>query len=407
MTRVPAHDRFDADFHLSAPRDGATRVIAWVKRSWAITARGLERTDPLPLAHPMHRDHKMVPGSDYWPFKRQTDVVVVGSAHAPEHRPLREMEASVAVGARVKRVRVTGPRQVSWRTGETPVFPEPEMFTEIPLGYGNAYGGVDARVVDPSRAASFLEGIPLADHPGMYPRNPFGRGYVVSPEGAEAVDLPFLEDPEDLLTPERFITGDPARWHSQPLPAGVGWIHPWMFPRGLFFDVGTDAWFPAPDDASLREVREGVLPSGYRAALLAHQSARGPHEDFSQESSLGLRFAALDAGTPCALRGVHPERPVLSFATPPPPALTWRFDDALTAARPRLHHLVVEPDALRVSATYAAEVELPRAVIPGVHGRIPLALRVDDDWCEYAAPKTVVASLREAGLDPLDFIRQQ
>ena len=380
-------------------------ALAFVKLAWRITPRGLERDAPSPLAHPMHETKRIVPGSDYWPFKRHTDVVVVGSVHTPEHRPMTALTASIAVGTREKRVRATGLRQVSWRTGEIPHFPNPDVFTEVPLSYGNAYGGVDGRVVDPTREPLVAEGVPLADHPGMYPRNPFGRGYVVLPDGAENVDLPFLEDPADLLTPARFLTGDPARWHHQPLPAGLGWIHPWMFPRSLFFEVGTDAWYPAADDRTLREVRDGVLPEGFRALLRAHQESEGPHEGFFQESSLGLRFTEVPAGAPFTLTHLHPAHPTLAFSAPPRPAFTWRFDDAITPADARLHHLVVEPETLRVSCTDVAELALPRTVIPGIHAHIPLALRVDDRWCPYEAPKTVVASMREAGLDPLSVFR--
>lgn len=392
------------DFELTTV-PGGTDVLAWVKLAWRIDNGALEPDSPSPLAHPMHREKRITPGSDYWPFKRHTDVVVVGAAHTPEHKPQRALDVCVSVGAREKRVRATGLRQVSWRTGERPSFPEPEVFTEIPLAYGNAYGGVDGRVVDPERAVEILEGVPLTDHPGMYPRNPFGRGYVVLPDGADGVDLPFLEDPSDLLTPERFITGDPARWHHQPLPAGLGWIHPWMFPRALFFDVEADAWHPAPDDDALREVREAVLPPRYRAVLDEYQTQHGPHEGFFQESSLGMRFAEVPAGMPVTLKHVHPAHPTLSFRAPATPKLTWRFEGELTPVAPRLHHMVIEPDALRVSCTYATEVTLPRTVIPGIHGHIPLALQVDDRWCPYEAPQTVLAAMREAGVEPLSIFR--
>jgi hypothetical protein len=231
-------------------------------------------------------------------------------------------------------------------------------------------------------------------------------GYVVLPDGAEDVALPLLEDPDDLLDPTRFITGDPARWHAQPLPAGVGWIHPWMFPRALLLDVSADAWFPAPEDETLREVRDAVLPRGYRGLLDALQSTDGPHEDFAQESSLGMRFDHLAPGTPVSLRGVHPDLPSLDFVVAARPAVAWRFDGEVTATEPRLHHLVVEPDALRVRETWAAHLTLPRMVLPGVHAHIPLALRVDDRWCPYDAPPTAFAALREAGLDPVAFARQ-
>lgn len=393
-------------FEFLLSEDPASRLaLAWVKLAWRIENGALTPDTPAPLAHPMHRDQRITPGSDYWPFKRYTDVVVVGSAHTPEHRPARSLDVSVTVGSREKRLRATGLRQVSWKSGETPRFPAPDEFTEIPIAYGNAYGGVDGRVSDPDRQPSWIEGVPLVDHPGMYPRNPFGRGYVVLAEGADEVDLPFLEDPSDLLTPERFITRDPARWHHQPLPAGLGWIHPWMFPRALFFDVSADAWFPAPEDYDLREVRDGILPNRYRKIFNEAQSAGGPHEGFSQESSLGLRFVDLAGGVPVTLKHLNPAHPRLNFATPPPPRLTWRFERGLTPVAPRLHHMVIEPDALRVSCTYAAEFTLPRAMIPGIHAHVPLALQVNDRWCVYQPPKTVFTSMREAGVDPLATLR--
>jgi hypothetical protein len=108
---------------------------------------------------------------------------------------------------------------------------------------------------------------------------------------------------------------------------------------------------------------------------------------------------------PVTLTHLHPAHPTLTFAAPARPSFAWRFDDAITPADARLHHLVVEPETLRVSCTYVTELALPRTVIPGIHAHIPLALRVDDRWCPYEAPKTVVASMREAGLDPLSVFR--
>ena len=37
-------------------------------------------------------------------------------------------------------------------------------------------------------------------------------------EAVEDLPLPNIEDPQDLLTPERLFIEEPDRWHLQPLP---------------------------------------------------------------------------------------------------------------------------------------------------------------------------------------------
>jgi hypothetical protein len=80
-------------------------------------------------------------GTDLWDIKEQVDVVVQGSAFAPNGKAVNEMTASVQVGSRLKQVAVLGHRNVKWVGNEKVEIESPEPFEEIPLTYKNAYGG--------------------------------------------------------------------------------------------------------------------------------------------------------------------------------------------------------------------------------------------------------------------------
>lgn len=382
------------------------QVFVFVKVTWRITPRGLERDAPTPL-DPGFLDGppNFLPGTDAWPEKLATDFVVLGAAYARDGRPVRARTVSVQVGDEVVRVEALGPRVVRWRDGEAPVFPDPEPFTRVDLAYRNAYGGCDPRVPVAD------DDLPRAelDHPGRYPRNPFGQGYVVLTDAPDRdVILPQLEDPDDRLTAERFFVRDPARWYLQPRPASLGWVHPIMFPRSVWFDPRVDAWFPAPDDERLAEVRDADLPDGWRALLAVDPDAPfAVHPWFAQEASRGLSLLDLAADTPITLVGLHPELDVLRFALPAVPRIVVDVEGERAAPTPRLHHIVCEPDRLTVRCTYAVNVPLPRRFVPGIHKHIPIAAQVDGgEWIAYEAPPTVLDTLKATGLDPLAFLRR-
>jgi hypothetical protein len=390
---------------LSPPTGEVQQVFVFVKVTWRIGPRGLERDASAPI-DPGFLDGppSLLPGTDAWPVKYGTDVVVLGAAFARGGRPVRSRMVSVKVGEREVRVEALGPRSVRWRDGETPELPEPEPFTRVELSYRHSYGGIDGRVP----IAEEDHGRAELDHPGAYPRNPFGNGYIVLPDEPDRdVALPQLEDPDDRLTAERFLVRDPALWYLQPRPASLGWVHPVMFPRSVWFDLGADAWFPAPDDHRLAEVRDDELPAHWRR-VLGELSAGplSPHPWFAQEASRGLRLDPPEAGTPVTLVGLHPEFDTLGFALPAAPRITVDIEGERAVLAPRLHHVVCEPEALQVRCTYAVNRPLPRRFIPGIHKHIPIAAQVDDgDWIAYETPTTVLDALKAGGLDPLAFVR--
>jgi hypothetical protein len=271
---------------------------------------------------------------------------------------------------------------------------------EVPLTWAEAYGGVDWRVEDPAvytwdavEAAATL----AVDHPGMYPRNPFGTGYLVETEPVEGLRLPQVEDPDDLLTPERVLTRDPRAWFGQPLPWGFEWVHPIMFPRLVFSVLGPDAWYPGPEDARMPEVRRGYLMPGYRTAMAGRAVEEGPGPMFVQEASHGMTFRDLAADTPIRITGMHPEEESVQFQLPPPPAVVMQVESRLERVAPRLHSVVCAPAEKTFSLVYGATMDLGRPLIPGIHKHIPLAVSVNgEEPIRYEAPVPIRERLAEA-----------
>ena len=157
--------------------------------------------------------------ADFVPYKLATDVVLNGTAFAPGGRPAREFITSLEVSRAKKSVRVVGDRLCRYRSGGDPVFGDPQPFTEMPLRYERAYGGVD---VESDHRAQF-----------PYPRNPLGKGFAIdNVKGAiEGLELPNLEDPADPLTPARVVCGHIQNWPKQPMPTGFGWYSKFWHPR--------------------------------------------------------------------------------------------------------------------------------------------------------------------------------
>jgi hypothetical protein len=254
---------------------------------------------------------------------------------------------------------------------------------EMELAHDNAGADVDVEAIVGARAALkiFTRTVlrpedalsAVADHPGAYPRNPMGKGYLVVRDRVDGVELPNLKDPDDLLTDDRLVVGDPRSWHHQPLPWTLGWQHVMALSR--LAKLGADARFPEADTASLKEVQKGFLPADYRER---GRRRAGFEVAFQQEASLGMTFAPLGAETPIAIDGVHPERRTLDFVVPPPPRCEIAIEGHTETPPPLLTAVVLSPEALRVSFVYVARTSsLPRRFIPGVHPTIPLSATVD------------------------------
>jgi hypothetical protein len=138
--------------------------------------------------------------NDLVPFKPACDVVVKGSAHAPQGKPVTETTVGVMVGPIKKTVRVLGKRHwIKRLVGYEPSKPEP--FVEMPITYSRAFGAMfDHRAIGSDDPADFL----------VHPANLVGCGHARGKflkllEGRpvpnlEAPDNP-ISDPEKLYKP--------------------------------------------------------------------------------------------------------------------------------------------------------------------------------------------------------------
>jgi hypothetical protein len=394
MTRVPARPQYDAVVGLD-PRSPLEPAFAFalVKLTYEIKGATALLSQPEPLLFDFWSDEtlepRFPPGSDYWLDKRSTDVVIRGSAFAPNGRPTPSMFVSAQIGRTAKRIAVFGKRLVEWSQGR-PRLRRPEPFTEMPLLYQNAYGGLDNRVPIPAHLEEdYMRAGALGrqfDLPGLYPRNPVGKGYLVLTDPIDGVELPNLEDPADLLTAERLCTRKPELWHRQPLPWCFEWTVGLTFPRYLF--MGIDAWFPARDDSDLPEVRRAFIPADLRRRLEKdHDLAAG----YQQEASLGMVVDTPLSGQPVTLTGMHPAEPTITFTVPPAPSIEIEVEAERAAPPPLLTNLMIFPAEKKFTALYFAKTKsLPRVFIPGIHKNIPISARINrDSPIRYQSPPTI------------------
>jgi len=164
--------------------------------------------------------------SEQVPFKPRSDIVLVGSAHAPHGRPVRSLDVLIRVGETRRALRVFGDRLWSFPDPrDPPVVVGPAEFASMPLRYERSFGGSDERAgLDPELPAFR----PWCDG------NLIGRGFCGkrSVESIHQKPLPNVEDPENLV----------RGWDSRPVPVGCGFFPRNSKPRSLFAGTYDDKW---------------------------------------------------------------------------------------------------------------------------------------------------------------------
>ena len=269
---------------------------------------------------------------DFAPRKLACDVLLIGSAHAPQGRPAERTDVVLRVGPMRKRFEVVGDRV--WQAGLTGIrVSDPRAFVRQPISYDVAFGGVDQASEDP------------ADH-GAYMANPVGRGFHLHLK-TDWVDGRPLPNTEAI--------GEPVQWPTEvyaPMafgPLGRGWSSRSVY-AGTYDQHWLDHAFPfLPHDFDERY---------FQAAPLDQQIAhtRTPMEVAMRHLTPdGLRHFVLP----------HFEAPVHVF-----PKKGGREDYLAT-----LDTLVFEPDLERFTVTWRVNRPLKRnlfeiaQVLVGKQGR--------------------------------------
>lgn len=210
---------------LLADEEGVPQFAPLVQGSYAITAAGeislLEEQPAPPVAGEWHGDPglsspKLEPQIAF--IKLATDIVMLGSAHAPKAGTTR-MQVGIRVGHVQKIVNVTGTRRLVTRSGVSHIS-DPEPFETVPLRYECAFGGWDRRAQHP-------------DEHRCEARNPVGVGFR---NGSLRTD-------DELLLPSIEDTGHAFQSYGDvPPPAGFGFIAPNWQPRAAFAGTFDSVW---------------------------------------------------------------------------------------------------------------------------------------------------------------------
>jgi len=207
---------------------------------------------------------------DYALEKPFCDVLLNGSAHAPNGRMVEKIAVGLQLGGWRKSFAVWGNRV--WRGAVVGYSPsEPAQFSRMPISYDNAFGGTDERMRDPARHRSYLP-------------NPVGRGwhYNIYPElvsgapvsNTEEVNDP-VRDPGGKYRPMAF--GPIGRgWPSRIGFAGT-YDQDWQDNVFPFLPADFDARYfqSAPEDQQIPHPRGGerillvnLTPDGRREFVL-------------------------------------------------------------------------------------------------------------------------------------------
>jgi hypothetical protein len=323
---------------------------------------------------------ELVADTDLYPYKLATDVVIKGHAYVANTASGASPSGEVAVriGLTRRRIAVFGDRRCVLSSGRIKVSRQAPI-EKVPFSFAFAYGGRDrvAEMRYGNRALEWagplcVEPELLSDaSPYLYPRNYAGRGYLIEPtsEAVDAVRLPNLEDPDNLLTPDRLAVGTIDRWPAMPLPAVFSWVHPAWFPRIVLAGLPyTATGFVGEPEETLR----GWAPS----ALLNENTSELAGLRFANGASFGMQLSGLHGGEPVILEGLRPggERLAFNLPTEPPELFTDGRKGKLNPTTPVLHSVVVEPDQMRLSMVWRGAAPALRLYFPEELARMPFQI---------------------------------
>lgn len=373
------------------PRTAQPILAVVAKQTYHLDAAGRCRLHeaPVPLFDDLVIDESSQPGVvlhdiDLYLHKPRTDVVVLGHAYAMPGE--RRFTAAVVVGAHAKSLQVFGDRRCTMAPGGQIMFSDPAPCDRIPLRYDRAYGGRDA-VAEKAHGNPFeplqpyMAQVDLTQaSPFLYPRNACGVGYLVEarPEAVEALVLPNLEDPEDLLRPSTLAVGSPTRWPEMPLPWGTSWVDPSAFPRlACLGAIAEHDRLSRP----FAEVRRGFYPAETFATTTAAGQPKPVEERFSplfaNGASLGLAVPWLRGDEEIMLGRLHPQVDRWRFRLPAHVPEIWidGREGKLIETKPVLHSVVIEPDEARLTVVWCGSAPARRLYGPEELLTMPLRVK--------------------------------
>lgn len=317
-----------ADIAVALDVSGREHLVIVAKASWSIPEPGQRprplQPEPLVMSDQFHGEpgeSALRYGSDFARFKPRCDVIFDACAHAPDGRPVKQMDVSVQVGSMTKTLRVHGPRRWQRTLGVTQLS-EADPFTRMPLHYGLAYGGTrwygDG---DEKRCEALLT-------------NPAGVGYAGRKTAGQmdGEPAPCLEDPK---RPVRKPGGDYP-------PVALSPIARHWSPRRERAGTYDERW---------RETVFPLLPDDF-------------DEAYHQVAPLDQQIDYPTGGEMVVLKGLLPEQARTAFRLP---ALALqlrvlRSDTRIAGPALRVDTLFFEIEARRFSAVWRAQLPIERRI---------------------------------------------
>ncbi len=306
----------------------------------------------------------IVHDTDLVVYKLATDVVIKSRAWAPLGKAVKSLEIAVKVGTWEKKGVVFGDRHSYYKHGSI-IFSEPESFVSIPIVYGNAYGGSDESARDEldfwgleaiQQYLTFdISNVNLC----VYRRNTIGKGYVIG-EGdkIDGLALPNIEDPNDLLTPERLPVRNPKKWFYQPVPMGFDWFDYDWFPRSAYFGLtwGNREDVPGKDDPPIREITMNWVDEDIFKGKELIQSIS---EKVLNGASPGLVLPFLKGNEMISLKHMDPDYPEFTFELPGQiPVMELKpVEEDMKILEPRLYSVIVEKERNMVNLVWGGFVK--------------------------------------------------
>lgn len=295
----------------------------------------------VPWGNPMNSTVRFE--SDFVPYKPATDVVINGKAYAPEGKPTTTCTVAIKIADRRKDVRIIGDRKTQFTKNQPPTFSNPAPFSTMELRYERAYGGID---VYSDKRTSY-----------PYPRNPMGRGFVVenTKEGIDNLELPNLEDPNDLLTPDRLLVSEYSRWQDQPMPAGLGWFPKYWRPRAELAGI-----MPAdrPVEQELRKAYSAFLPAAQRP-LYMKNGIRDMDFRFFNGASPGLVMPYLRGNEGISTANLAAEG-IVSFSLPGDrPEIGLDIGEGVKQTKVVIHTVMIHMEERQVDIVWRGAIHYP------------------------------------------------
>lgn len=282
---------FQTGFSLGMDPDGRERVVVVVKGTFDLPSADdqpavAEEQAPLVTADEFTGEpgqSATVYEADFAPFKPRCDVLLNGSAYAPDGRPTTELTVGLRVATMQKSFSVVGPRH--WQRSMLAVKPAaPRPFVQLPISYDQAYGGKDISTSNPDKEKIFQP-------------NPAGTGYYPLTSRGNLVGKP-LPNTSELGTVVSSRKGDN-------LPQAFGAIGRNFASRyplaGTYDQAWTDDVFPflpadfdplyhqaAPADQQI------AYPQGGEKLVLVNVTPQGRNIFRLPSASMAVQFTSQD-----------------------------------------------------------------------------------------------------------------